>query len=579
MLDLLLATGVAALSGFFSGSRTWAGFNSPDSEFYATLALFGHDVTDRAIEPSYYWTRLGYIAPVRLLTTLLGPWAGFAAWRFILLWIIAFSVAWVVMRSSNRALGLIAALLATTNTMVLSYVGNTYVTGTVLAALSLVIAFGIWTITPGSCPPWLPAACTGMTLAWLAMLNPYGCLLGFALWLALRVIGLLSTRPTDQHRTPDWTALGRDIAAIAGFGSATFAGFLLVGRVMFREFEWFGTYLFWNSRLNQADFASDPLVWTHDVSLYVPMLAIAVAIVVGLISRWSRPAVVSLVLSCTNAGFAVAYLLVVPGPTLESSYYIAMLWPAALISLALSAAAISPTTLDPRGVLIVLAIGIGATLLAIRAGASQEPFPASTATGWLLLWAGVFALAGLLWRRSQAGISSGHWVIAGCAAAGILALGGSMITAQYLQNGRGSIGWFSQYPFASAYVDFGAEDAMHSKVRVQQWLLGRTQPSDRIAIWTDPDRLLSAVAAMQLWGADNLVTGAATLGRDDLNRLQAMRPSIIAMYAPSRQQIDAFAASIPAWAQPSPLECIDVSLPDARVATSSACITRLDWLT
>ncbi|MCF8542125.1 MAG: hypothetical protein K9G24_03490, partial [Candidatus Nanopelagicales bacterium] len=49
-------------------SQRWAGLDTPDSSFYASLALFGDEITDRAPIDSYYWTRLGYIAPVGLLT-------------------------------------------------------------------------------------------------------------------------------------------------------------------------------------------------------------------------------------------------------------------------------------------------------------------------------------------------------------------------------------------------------------------------------------------------------------------------------------------------------------------------------
>ena len=85
--------GLVALVSAFSAlvSRRWSGFNSPDSEFYASLALFGSDITDRAIEPAYTWTRLGYIVPVRGLVTWLGPWTGFEVWRVLLIILIVAS--------------------------------------------------------------------------------------------------------------------------------------------------------------------------------------------------------------------------------------------------------------------------------------------------------------------------------------------------------------------------------------------------------------------------------------------------------------------------------------------------------
>ena len=62
-LDIALFVAITAAIALVS--QRWTGFNSPDSEFYASLALFGSDVTDRAVEPAYIWTRLGYIVPVR----------------------------------------------------------------------------------------------------------------------------------------------------------------------------------------------------------------------------------------------------------------------------------------------------------------------------------------------------------------------------------------------------------------------------------------------------------------------------------------------------------------------------------
>jgi hypothetical protein len=83
---------------------------------------------------------------------------------------------------------------------------------------------------------------------------------------------------------------------------------------------------------------------------------------------------------------------------------------------------------------------------------------------------------------------------------------------------------------------------------------------------------------MQMWGDYNLVTPEATLTRDTTTRLEEMRPSVIAMYAPDRAQIDAFYASLPPWSLPSDVEC--ASAPYLGVGTGQvvACITRLTWV-
>ena len=119
-IDAGIVTGLTFFAAFLSGARTWTGFNTPDSEFYASLALYGSDVTDRSIDPAYTWTRLGYIAPVRMLVTRLDPWIGFAAWRFLLILLIVASLYAIVRMVSTRQLATIVAGFAALNTIVLS---------------------------------------------------------------------------------------------------------------------------------------------------------------------------------------------------------------------------------------------------------------------------------------------------------------------------------------------------------------------------------------------------------------------------------------------------------------------------
>ncbi len=206
-LDAGLVFLIAGFAAFLSGAQRWTGFNSPDSEFYASLALFGDDVAGRAIDPAYTTTRLGYIAPVRLLTSLLGPWAGFATWRFLLILVIVGAVYGLVRLASVRPLAVIASALAALNTVVLSFVGNTYLTGTLLAGVLALLLVGAWRALGHPHPSWLPALLSGALLAWLAMVNPYGMLLGLSMWLGLWVMAVI--RDGDVR----WRRLARDAAA------------------------------------------------------------------------------------------------------------------------------------------------------------------------------------------------------------------------------------------------------------------------------------------------------------------------------------------------------------------------------
>ena len=83
--EITLVLGIWAIVMWGVGAKWWTGFNSPDSQFSATLAIFGHTVNDRALDASYYWTRLGYLTPVRGLIEIFGTFAGFAIWRGLML--------------------------------------------------------------------------------------------------------------------------------------------------------------------------------------------------------------------------------------------------------------------------------------------------------------------------------------------------------------------------------------------------------------------------------------------------------------------------------------------------------------
>jgi len=182
LVDLGLIALVTAFIAFLSGSQRWTGFNSPDSEFYATLALFGDDVTSRS-EPAYTWTRLGYIAPVRFLVTTFDPWVGFEIWRVLLIGMIVGSIYALVRLLSTWQLATVVALVAGLNSVVLSFVGNTYLTGTIIAALLLFIALGAWPVLGSPRWSWWPVLLSGFVAAWLVMLNPYALLLGLSMWI------------------------------------------------------------------------------------------------------------------------------------------------------------------------------------------------------------------------------------------------------------------------------------------------------------------------------------------------------------------------------------------------------------
>lgn len=566
---------VAIITAFVAlVSQRWTGFTSPDSEFYASYALFGSAVADRAIEPAYTWTRLGYIAPVRGLTAVFGTWVGFEIWRVILLaMIVGSTYAIAHMAGRSRWLGSLLALAVGLNTVVLAFAGNTYLTGTIIAVTFVLIAIAVSQLGSAArrglgiagLPRWTTAFVSGLLAGWLIMLNPYAFLLGTGLWISVRTVVLI--RLSEKR----WRLLGIDAVAAAVGAVISFTGFWLAGLAIFPGRSWWDTYLEWNDRLDYTVFIGDATTWQRDTALLVVVLALVASIIAVIAQPRHRWAWAALALSTANIAITAVLMVVLTGPWLESPTYVAKLWPGALLSLVLVFVSMSPGThegkkLFDRWTAVAIAVSVPALMWS---GRFDGVLPLSTA--WIL-FAGLAALIGVLGWRVR-----GSWN-AGVALLLLGSLGATFVAAQFLQNGRGLLGIYGQYPFRSAFVDFSFEDQMATKVAVQRWLLDNTQETDQIAIWTDPARLTADAAGMQLWGGFNLVTPDATLNRETTGRLEELRPSVVAMYAPDRAQIDDFYASLPPWSLPSEPEC--TTGPYLGVGTGEVvlCLTRLTWV-
>ena len=125
-------------------------------------------------------------------------------------------------------------------------------------------------------------------------------------------------------------------------------------------------------------------------------------------------------------------------------------------------------------------------------------------------------------------------------------------------------------------IAFSATESSPSSV--PGWAVGTRRLVSPCAIaCADPDHQMAAVAAMQLWGYNNVST-EAELTRDEVDRLELSTPTAIAMYAPTREQVDLFWSSIPPWARPSPPECTTVKIPGIGVQDAYVCLTHLRWV-
>lgn len=538
-------------------TNLWSGLDTPDSEFYASLAIFADQVTDRAPQDSYYWTRLGYIAPVHVLTSTLGIWTGFAVYKALLLLIITASIFAITRQRTNFWLATWLTAAAASSSVVLAYLGNPYLTATVMAGTAATIALVLRNSTKAGIG-------AGLALGWTAMAYPSGALLAGTLWLALFIYSIRTKQRSRQQAT-------KALIITAVTTLVTLIAFELSGRVLFPGLDWLGTYIEWSS-FDHSRYASGESVWLRDVSLLVPVSILITAIINRARGPQSPAADTAVIISASSIGFFGVYAIFHGEQFLEAPMLQAMLWPAALIALVLIAISRTTTTSteSPTSNKTATAAAALIGLAAIIAAGYIDPNLPFLAG--LAIAVGITALLVLAPRTTLATI---------------ITVSVFLTAAQLLQNSREAIGQFPLDPYTWAYQSNPNEAKLRAAVNSQQWLIDNTNDDDQLLLWvegpwTEGDRELYTVASMQLWG-ENLLTLSPTISDEDtINRLNTIRPSVIAMYGKSMDSVIDFWTSIPLELRPTAPICYDYTWPidstsDFPTTTGHTCLTRLSW--
>lgn len=536
----------------------WSGLDTPDSEFYASLAIFTDQVTDRAPVDSYFWTRLGYIVPVHSLIQIFGTWAGFAAYKALLLVIITSSIFCLVRRSTGfwRATWITAA--ASCSSVVLAYLGNPYITGSVMAGTVALAALATFSKIPAHIG-------SGLILGWLAMVYPGGALLGGTVWVALTIYRTRTT--TDPHSMIT-------LAGTAGATVVSFALFWLAGRALFPGLDWLSTYVE-ASQFDYSRYSSGEHVWLRDISLLVPLATLAISVVNAIYFRRRltrdpkrRAAEWALIISLTSISFFFTYAFFFGEHFLEAPPSQAMMWPPAMLAAALVGASRMQIIESNRKVLSVV-VALMSLAAIVVAGHLHPNIPLMV--GWLISFVMVFVV-----------VTSPHRFIAT-----LLALTVFFAGAQLLQNSREPLGQFMLDPYAWGYQDNPNEEKIRVAVNAQRWLIDNTKRTDEILLWVDGswvqgDRELYTVAAMQLWGDNRLTLEPTATDAYAIEALGSVRPSVVAMYGRSMAAIESLHASLPSVNAPSPPACYDFTWPIDPVSefpteVGHLCISRLSW--
>ena len=120
---------------FVLGVSLWTQPQTPDSEFYLTLAMFGDDITDHVVNPAYYWTRVGVVVPLRLFVHAFGLEGGYWVWHLVLLAVALIPAYELVRRIIGRVAATAAGGFILLNLVFLTVLGNPYVTSAVVPLL------------------------------------------------------------------------------------------------------------------------------------------------------------------------------------------------------------------------------------------------------------------------------------------------------------------------------------------------------------------------------------------------------------------------------------------------------------
>jgi hypothetical protein len=572
--------------GVLSGSQQWATSNTPDSEFYGSLGVFGSEVTDRAPTAAYYWTRLGYIGPMRLLTSFIGVDAGQWCFRLLLIAAMLSAIFMVLRPKLGEITSIFVACTLGVNTVLLSFAGNTYVTGTVLAISMLALALSYNGTVPRTTQLTLVlnGFLSGVLIIWTLMCNPYAAVL-LGCGVACIIVGRIAINRAKSFRALATFALWMVPGMIS-----TYFGFILVGKRIFPDLDWFATYRYWNSVLRQADYMIDGFSWRIDNALLVPAsIALTCLIALGIALRVTYRAkdplhrhlhldddlsriLIAATVSVGSLAFALLYLWRSPGVTLEWTQYQAMLWAPAMVGLALLYSVILPDL----GATSRICFSLVSLMVVIIAGhwAESLPNPFARLLGLLLL--SVICLS-LFYRFRIHEYSILKSVMVSLV---LLALVPSVF--QVLQNSRRSpyINDPQQY-YSNAFLPNTVSAQVTASERAEEWLLSRTSSDDKIMTWVDADWVrgeesLLPMAAYQLDGPNRITSGRVS-STAELERAATVKPSVIAMYTKSVGIALGFRSGLPAeWHSTDP-ECREFSWPDPMVPRAFLCLTRVHW--
>jgi hypothetical protein len=509
--DVVAVLGTTLFVSFFSGANKFTGLYTPDSEFYASLGAFGNEVTDRAPFPAYYWTRLTLTGPLGVLNSLFDPETSWALYRSTLIGLFV-TCFYILLRRFDVDRSLAAGLSAvfSLNSVILYFVGDPYVTGTVMALTMCLLTIVSGIETAHNRWHLRGLACGGIASA-IFVTNPNGFIIASLASLGFLTGDVLSKKISLRKIM--------ELLCLSAVGFVAFFGLVLTAnQLWFPDLNWIETVRYYSAILKGSHYASqDVWLWLKSETSLIVVFLVLLFLGLNLFKRrLSWGAATPLLV----AGLACLYPLVLvmlnPTPALEASFYSAMLWPPTLIAF-LSSGSEDVSRLTPTQVTKSLIFTLIAVLTLIVIGHTQSILPVTN----VLVIAPVTAVAMALWIMVRVGGRPGQTFMFSLI---------MLVVFQVLQNARPATeGVIQRNSYSLAFRQSAAEDQVLQGLEAENWLLTQTSPTEKVQVYAEGGTGTVSPSAFQLWGPNAVGTDPEVTEYTRAN-LQNVRPSAVVTY-------------------------------------------------
>lgn len=513
----------------------------PDSEYYFSLGTYGAEITSRAPQDVYYWTKLGIILPRLLINRFFDPLESYDIYVLVLTAMAAIGFYLFFKSWASASVSLIATLIVLSNTTIWSLLGDPYSIGASIVLLIWVLLFSqkYWNSQEQIKSGYVSHLCALGVLAGIQiMVNLIVGLLVFSSIIVLLFIKNWLDSPKSEEKSAGGNARQFFIDAVV-FSVSTLIMFWLierVGNLVFGGLGWIETTLKWIDVVDPSSFSSALSNWLPWETPLIFLIVVAstssfLYIKFNFEHRWYTlwmafgfllPTVFAAMLLGLN--------------TLEKPYYNAFLWPPVLGALMLvfltyfvkeAVGKRTNTSFAMISLLVMLAVSV-------VAGFSRFPFPLIAVL--VLVVFGTVILMTFVW-------STAHWSQQRSRFLLVALMIWATSGLQLAQNGAissGSTVWefggdLRMYTYAGAFtgeIDRGgrARDLLRFDADSSSWILDQVPKDSVLIVDFEPGSPLASGSGMFLVGFNSLKDWEGVL---HLETFSHHRPDFVAIYSGS----------------------------------------------